>query len=356
MNPTRVRYGVLALVALAPASAYLTRVLSPFATTLAAEFHIPFAEVGGVMAGFALGYFVFQVPGGMLAASLGVRRVLPLLCAAWSGCAFLASLARSPDELYGSRVALGIAQAGLVPCCAQVAANWFPLSRRGIVSAVLAGGMQLGAVAATGLSARLLGPVGWRLLLQAYALAGFAWAAVFALWFRDRPEEHRGVNPAECALIQEGRQGKPRPPGFVPDVRLPSFAFRLGQAAAACLGGSLGAYYAQAFFRAYAYEFFTSWCPAYLEKAYGLTAEAAGELAVWPLVAVGVGGVLGGFVVDGLLVLTGSRWISRSGSAAVGLGVCAVCFAAATQTANPRIAIAILSAGCLAFALSGPAT
>jgi predicted MFS family arabinose efflux permease len=355
-SPTRVRYAVLALMALAPASAYLTRILSPFATTLAAEFRIPYAEVGEVMAGFALGYFVFQVPGGMLAASYGVRPVLALLCAAWSGCAFLGSLARSPDGLFWSRVALGVAQAGLVPCCAQVAANWFPVSRRGIVSAVLTSGMQLGAVAATALSARLLDLLGWRHLLQWYALAGIAWAVVFSLWFRDRPEDHPRTNPAECALIREGRQLRPRPPGFVPDVRLPSLAFRLGRAAAACLGASLWAYYAQAFFRAYAYEFFTTWCPAYLEKAYGMTTEAAGELAAWPLVAVGIGGILGGFVVDALLALTGSRYVSRSGTAAVGLGVFATSFAVATRAADPRLAVAILTVGCLFFALSGPAT
>jgi sugar phosphate permease len=355
MTPTRVRYAVLALVALAPASAYLTRILSPFATTLAAEFDVSNEEVGRVMAGFALGYFFFQVPGGMLAASFGVRGVLPLLCAAWSGCALLGSLAQSPDQLYWSRVALGVAQAGLVPCCAQVAVNWFPLPRRGIVSAALGTGMQVGAVAATALSARLLGPLGWRLLLQGYALAGITWAFVFYLWFRDRPEDHPGVNPGECALIREGRPPAP-PAERESSARSSGVAARLGRTLAVCLGGSLWAYYTQAFFRAYAYEFFTSWCPAYLEKAYGLTAEAAGELAAWPLVAVGTGGILGGFVVDALLVRTGSRWVSRCGSAAVGLGACAACFAAATRASDARLAVAVLSVGCLFFALSGPAT
>ena len=38
--PTRVRYVVLVLLALAPTCAYLTRIISAFNTTLAAEFHI----------------------------------------------------------------------------------------------------------------------------------------------------------------------------------------------------------------------------------------------------------------------------------------------------------------------------
>src|SRR6266849_1336772 len=114
--PTRVRFGVLALIALAPASAYLTRIISAFNTTLGAQFHVSNEEIGGVIAGFALGYFVFQVPGGMLAGSTGVRLVLPLMGLAWSLCALWGSAARSAEELYYSRVALGVAQAGLVPC------------------------------------------------------------------------------------------------------------------------------------------------------------------------------------------------------------------------------------------------
>src|SRR5205085_1359352 len=159
--------------------AYLTRIISAFNTTLAAEFHVSNEDVGRVIAAFALGYFIFQVPGGMLAGALGVRLVLPVMSVAWSVCAWWGSVAGSADQLYASRVALGVAQAGLVPCCAKVVADWFPPARRGLVSAVLAGSMQAGAVAATWLSARLLVPVGWRGLLQAYALTGIAWAVVF---------------------------------------------------------------------------------------------------------------------------------------------------------------------------------
>src|SRR6266542_959063 len=170
--PTRVRYVVLVLLALAPMSAYLTRGLGAFTTTLTEEFDVSDKVMGDVLAGFALGYFFFQVPGGMLASSFGVRAVLPVLGIAWCLCAIGSSLARSAAELHLAQVALGFAQAGLVPCCARAAADWFPLARRGIVSAVLAGSMQVGAVTATALTARLLGPLGWRVVLQAYAAFG----------------------------------------------------------------------------------------------------------------------------------------------------------------------------------------
>src|SRR4051812_3262249 len=205
MKPTSVRYVVLMLLALAPFCAYLTRSLSAANTTIGNEFGVSDRIMGEVIAGFALGYFFFQIPGGMLASAYGVRLVLPAIGILWSGCAFWSSFADSAEELRLSRIALGFAQAGLVPCCAKVVADWFPLARRGIISAVVSGTMQLGAVAATGLTAVLLDPLGWRLVLQGYASAGIIWAIVFFFWFRNRPQEHPLVNEAEQELIRSGR-------------------------------------------------------------------------------------------------------------------------------------------------------
>lgn len=347
--PTRVRYLVLTLIGLAPACAYLPRIIAAFNTTLAGEFGISNEEVGGVIAGFALGYFFFQIPGGILADTFGVRCVLPLMGISWSLCAIWGSVAATAEQLYYSRLALGIAQAGLVPCCAKVAADWFPLSRRGIVSAVLAGSMQVGAIAATLLSAKLLASLGWRRLLLSYAIFGIAWAIAFFVWFRNRPEEHAATNEEERELINEGRL-----PAEAGPRELPTDWRRL--ALAICLSGSLWAYFFQGLFRAYGYEFFTSWFPAYLEKACGRTTEEAGELASWPLLTYGLGSLLGGLVVDVLLAKSGSTWMSRSGTGIVGLGGCAVCFAIATASDDPYFVVAILSAGCLLAALGAPAT
>src|SRR5262245_52779066 len=180
-SPTRVRYFVLVLLALAPMSAYLTRGVGAFTTTLTREFDVSSEVMGDVIAGFALGYFFFQVPGGMLANAFGTRIVLSRLGLAWSSCALWGSVAQTPDELHWSRVALGFAQAGLVPCCAKAVADWFPLGQRGLVSAVLTSSMQLGGILATGLSASLLSVASWRLLLQSYAVFGLGRAMVFLL-------------------------------------------------------------------------------------------------------------------------------------------------------------------------------
>src|SRR5215468_9032746 len=95
IRPTRVRYVVLVLLALAPASAYLTRGLGAFTTTLVKEFEVSYTVMGDVVAGFTVGYFIFQVPGGMLANAFGTRAVLSLFGLGWSLCALWGRLARS---------------------------------------------------------------------------------------------------------------------------------------------------------------------------------------------------------------------------------------------------------------------
>ncbi|HKB39929.1 MAG TPA: MFS transporter [Gemmataceae bacterium] len=347
--PTRVRYVVLVLLALAPMSAYLTRGMGAFTTTLMEEFHVSSEVMGGVLAGFALGYF-FQVPGGMLANAFGTRTVLSLIGLTWSVCALWGSKAQTPDELYWSRVGLGLAQGGLVPCCAKAVADWFPLARRGLVSAVLTGSMQLGGILALGLSASLLEVASWRLLVQCYAVFGIVWAVVFLLWFRNRPEEHGSVNAAERELIAAGRA--PITAGTANEGATDWKRLTL----AICLRGSLWAYFLQALFRAYGYEFFASWCPAYLEKAHGVGKTRAGQLGAWPIAAFGAGSLLGGLVVDALLTRTRNRWLSRCGSAILGLVVCAGCFALATLIEDVILVTVVLSVGCLFAALSGPAT
>src|SRR5262249_756510 len=122
------------------------------------------------------------------------------------------------------------------------------------------------------------------------------------------------------------------------------------------LSVSLWAYFIQAIFRAYNYEFFTSWFSAYLEKGCGLYIEEAGELATWPIVGYGVGSLVGGVVVDWILAVTGNRWLSRSCSAILGLTVSAVCFGLAALSDDPYFVVAILTVGTLFAGLGGPAT
>jgi len=381
-RPTHVRYLVLAMLAVAPLSAYLTRVLGAANTTISAEFGIDDQAMGYILAGFGFGYFWFQIPGGWLTNRFGNRATLATLCALWSLCAIWGSFAPTPASLRWSRVALGIAQAGLVPCCAKVVSDWLPDRQRGLGGAVMTASMQGGAFLATGVTAALITTAGWRYLLLAYSCVGLIWSVVFFIWFRNRPEEHSWTNAAECDTIREGRtsievspasaaarttQAPAQPPDSLPpepvaeDHRavsrgtrhLPrrrplivSLLFSLS-AWAICL---------QAFFRAFGYEFFTTWFAAWLEKGQGLKLSDSGQLGTIPFAAVAVGSLFGGWLIDRVLVWTGSRWLSRSGISAFSLILCAGCMLLAGWCRSPVAAVAVISCGAFLSALSGPGT
>lgn len=350
---TRARFLVLLLLAAAPLSAYLTRIIAASNTAIAEELGVSDIVMGQVLGAFALGYLIFQVPAGALAGWLGARLVLPLAALAWSLCAIGGSLATTAAQLEGWRLALGVAQTALVPGCALVASEWFPPARRGVVGSVISGSMQLGAVLATFLTVSIFAPLGWRGVLQVYAGFGIAWAAVFVVYFRNRPADHSGVNAAELALIQVGRADTGEKKG---ESMEPWRQRWLVPLASLGLSVTFWAYLGQMFFRAYGSQFFYTWYPAYLEKAFDLGKEEAGRLATWPLVALGVGNLTTGFLLDALLAWTGSRWLSRSGASALGLAVGAACFGGAALVAAPGWGTALLTVGCLFVSVGSPAT
>lgn len=348
--PSRIRFVVLLLLAGAATSAYMTRSLGAANTTIAREFQVSDTDMGIVLAAFNLGYFCCQVPAGIVASRFGVRGALALMALAWSLCTVAGSLTMSSGSLSHSRTLLGIAQAGMVPCIAKVVSDWFPLARRGLTSAVIAAAMQVGSIAASGLTATLLGPVGWRGTLQLYATVGIAWSVAFWFLFRDEPAAHPGVNAAERDLIAAGRT--------VAADQSPSIPARgLWRITLTMLGSlTMWAFCAQAFFRAYAYELYSTWFPALLEKGYGVSPETSGRLATLPTTAILVGSLAAGVIVDWIFQRTSSTFWSRSGTAIVGMTIAGLSFVAVLWVRDPVVMVIIVSAGALFSALASPAT
>ena len=76
-----------------------------------------------------------------------------------------------------------------------------PLGQRSLSCGILAAGMQLGAIVASGLTGLLLEPLGWRWVFIGFALPSLLWTVGFYLRFRNHPQQDERVNSAELALI-----------------------------------------------------------------------------------------------------------------------------------------------------------
>jgi ACS family glucarate transporter-like MFS transporter len=241
-----------------------------------------------VLSAFALGYALFQTPGGLLADRYGPRVVLAAVVALWSVFTALTGLARSFAAMLVYRFLFGAGEAGAYPTCARAFYNWLPVSERGLAQGINFSGARLGAAFALPLVAWLVTEAGWRAAFVILGGVGVFYAAAWFAWFRDRPEEHPGVSPAERDLIAAGRSAQ-------------SAAHEDPLSARVLVGSAnmwvaMGQYFASNF----TFFFCLTWLFPYLRSTYSLEAAQAGLLSSGPLVAGAIGNWTGGWLVDSL--------------------------------------------------------
>ncbi len=367
---TSVRWLVLLLIALASAVAYLTRhCLAVLNTTIQQDLQLSTEQMGWILSAYAIGYFFFQVPTGWLGTRFGTRGILAGLCVLWSVFTVWSAASYSFVSLLASRIAFGAAQAGLVPNSAQALNDWLPLNRRGFGSATIGAAMSVGGTITMGATATLLdlGRFSWREVLLLYSVVGIVWAAAFMFAFRTKPDEHPWVNEAETLLIRgRGHPGRPDDDTSAAATRhagsrqasQPDDKPARGWELAAHMGRSvtMWAICLQSLFRAAGYGLFVTWFPAFLEKGYGVTRENAGLLTMSPLIAVIVGTMVGGTVVDWLLGRTNSRSISRCWVGLGALGLCSLFTLSASWTSSPEMLVAAVAVGAIFSGSGNPAT
>jgi len=154
------RWRIVALLVVASFVAYLLRTnMSVAGERIMTDVGLTPVQLGWVLAAFAWGYALFQLPGGMLGDLLGGRRALALVTALWGVLNFLVALvprgAASGSllviaSLVSLRFLMGAAQAPLFPVLGgSVIARWFPPSGWALPNALTNSGLTLGA-AATG--------------------------------------------------------------------------------------------------------------------------------------------------------------------------------------------------------------
>lgn len=355
-NATRVRWIVLAIVAFAAASAYLTRYcISAANTTIQAELKIDDAQMGWVMSAFSLGYLFFQVPGGWLGNRFGTRFAFAFISAVWSLCNVWSGLAGSLPSLWASRFGLGVFQAGLTPISAKILSDWIPLQNRGISSAAIAACMSLGGAFALWLTGWLLSQdVGWRSIFHAYALVGIVWAIGYYWFFRTHPREHPWVNAEELKRIGQDpdeNDASDRPASKLPVSQPTALDGMVGMLTSRSMWGLC----IQSFFRAAGYAFFVTWFFAFLEYVYKIDKSEAGMLNSLPLLAVVFGTWVGGFAVDALYRWTNNRWLSRSGTAFFALACSGVFTMASAWTSSATGLSIVIAIGAFFSGIGNPA-
>ena len=155
--PTRVRYGVIAVTALAAVLLYLHRNCIAFlAVYLRENLGISDEGMSWVFSAFYLSYALAQVPSGWLSDRFGPRRMLTMYILAWSLFTAATGLATGLVMLLALRLLVGLAQAGAYPTAAGLVGRWTPLPERGKANGIVALGGRVGGVIASIVTALLL--------------------------------------------------------------------------------------------------------------------------------------------------------------------------------------------------------
>lgn len=350
-RPTNLRHLVLAALLAITAINYIQRnCIAPAATTIQPDLGLTRDDMGDILAAFFLSYTFLQVPSGATAQALGAKWALILFSVGWSLALAATAWADGYWGLYVGRLALGALQAGIFPCATLILAVWYPVTKRGLATALLNSFMVIGGAVGTALTGRLLGPLGWRTLFVGFAVPGVLWAVWFAWWFRRRPEEDPRVNAAELAMIRHVPAPTEVPP--VPVSADPPRSRAAVLTTMAIL--MLVLLYTQQAFRAGANRLFDNWMPTYYEEARGLTREDAADLTAVLQIALVVGGLVGGMLSDYVLARTGSRWAARNGVAMFSLISACVFYLAAYPIENVYLATLVFGIGAFLFTFSSP--
>lgn len=374
------RFIVLAWLCMAATIAYISRnSIGVAESTIRSELGLSEKTMGLIMATFFLVYALAQLPTGWVANRLGNRVALSLFMIGSSVAAGLMSFVYITPLMILSRLSAGIFQAGLFPATTDTISKWYGDYWRGIASGALGAFMSVGGAVGAFATGLLMERYGWRVTFLFYSSLGLFWAVSFYPWFRNTPGEfanwwrrssvpngldapganrglssfpaarsdtglHDGADAAELAAETD----KQHKPGSTPQApaATPWLAIFSSPATWFICG--------QQFCRAAGQIFFSSWFATYLQETRGVSISTAGILNSFPLMALVAGSLLGGFVSDGVLALTNSRRLARSGLASLCMFSCAVLVFLAARTQEPWLAVMLISTGTFFAAVGGP--
>jgi MFS family permease len=152
------------------------------------------AIVGLLSATYFYAYAGLMVPSGLLIDAFGVRRVVAAGGAVMGIGTLAMGTATTQGLLFTGRFLVGLGATVTFIGALKIAANWFPPSQFGTLSAVTATVGVLGSLAATAPLAVLVSVAGWRGTFWIVGLLTVAFAVLCFCMVRDRPAGADGVD------------------------------------------------------------------------------------------------------------------------------------------------------------------
>jgi len=331
---SRVRWFVLFLISVMYLITYMDRAnISVTAQAMSVEFGLSKTEMGLVFSAFAWAYALGQVPGGWLADHFGPKKVLLSIVSFWSLMTAVTAMVSGFFSLFIVRFVFGLGEAGAFPTASRAMQLWFPKQERGFIQGVTHCFSRLAVAVTPFVAVAIMSAFGWRWVFYSFALIGALWAIWFAIVYRNRPQEHPGVNAAELDYIRgtEDAAVHSTDRQTVPWKRIMT---------------SPNMWYIAAAYFCFFYGsfFYVTWFPTYLLEYRHLSLQSVGVLATIPLITAMIGDIAGGILTDSLFKRTNRLTFSRRAVAAPALLGAAVFLVPAATASSALTAIICLAA------------
>ena len=248
-------------------------------------------QIGMMMSVFLAAYGVANVLLAPIGDYLGPRKSMMLCIGLWTASLFLGGIASTFAIIIVSRIMLGVGEGMYYPLQSVFVKNWFPRQERGRANAAWVVGQSVAPALAMPFFAYLIGNYGWRANFHFCLAVGLI--PLYLLWRHtaDTPRQHKSINKAELAHIEEGQEVS-----ATNEVALP-----LSQR----LKGFIGNYQFWLLVFWYLclqcmYWGLITWLPSYLKSARGFSWSEMGWLASLPFVLSIIFKVFSGVLADKL--------------------------------------------------------
>lgn len=180
MPRVRLRWIAISIFVLSSALNYLDRqLLAAVAPALKSEFHLSNQDYGEIVSVFSILYATTAPLAGWFIDLVGLNLGVSVAVLAWSVAGASTGLAQSVRGVFGSRTALGIAEAAGIPCAGKANGVYLEPSELALGTAFNQVGISLGLTVAPLIAAAVSPHYGWRATFVVCGALGFLWVPLW---------------------------------------------------------------------------------------------------------------------------------------------------------------------------------
>ena len=289
MKISGLRWFMVGLVFLATVINYIDRqTVSVLKTAISQDLGLSNSDYAAIQNSFLVFYGISQMVSGRLYDVIGTRMGFVFSIVVWSLAALAHATARTASSFAVFRAVLGFGEAGNWPGAAKVVGEWFPVRERAFGMGIFNTGAAVGGALSPPIIAWLATSYGWRPTFVITGALGFAWLALWLLFFRT-PAQHPWITEAERTHILDGASPSPAGPVWRPGW---GELLRYRQTWAVIMGR---------FITDPIWWLYIFWLPSYLQEARGFSLQQVGLSAWLPFLAGGIGALSGGYASGALI-------------------------------------------------------